>query len=287
MPEIQPVQSNPLQKYFRQPKIYISLPSEGNFYPPGSLIKSETNEYPVFAMTARDEMLMKTPDALLNGESTVSVIESCIPAIKNAWMIPVIDIDVLLIAIRIATYGDKMDIDIKVPNTGKEKSFGINLQTYIDQFSTQQYDSIINYNNMTVHLRPLTYREFTHISLKTFEEQRVFRVLNDETMSEEKKLSSFNNSFKKLTDLTIETLEKSIARIDVEENSVSDPQHLKEFIHNADRSLFEQILNHVEENKNKFSVQPITIKSEPEEIEEGAPEEYEVPITFDQSSFFG
>jgi uncharacterized protein YdaU (DUF1376 family) len=29
------------------------------------------------------------------------------------------------------------------------------------------------------------------------------------------------------------------------------------------------------------------VKSTPEDIEAGAPEEYEIPITFDQSNFFG
>lgn len=75
--------TNPLQKYFRQPKIYLSLPSNGKYYPAGSLEISETGEYPVFPMTARDEIMIKTPDALLNGEATVAVIKSCIPLLKN------------------------------------------------------------------------------------------------------------------------------------------------------------------------------------------------------------
>ena len=42
MPEIERSGSNPLQKYFRQPKIYIGLPSKGNWYPDGSIEKTET-----------------------------------------------------------------------------------------------------------------------------------------------------------------------------------------------------------------------------------------------------
>ena len=42
--------------------------------------------------------MMKTPDALVNGETTVEVIQSCMPNIKDAWKIPVIDLDVILIA---------------------------------------------------------------------------------------------------------------------------------------------------------------------------------------------
>jgi hypothetical protein len=34
-------------------------------------------------MTAKDELMFKTPDALLNGQSTVEVVKSCIPAIQD------------------------------------------------------------------------------------------------------------------------------------------------------------------------------------------------------------
>ena len=102
----QVAQSNPLQKYFRQPKLYISLPSKGAFYPIGALEMPENKEVPVYAMTAKDELVFKTPDALLNGQATVEVIKSCIPAIKDPWNIPSIDLDTILVAIRMATYGE-------------------------------------------------------------------------------------------------------------------------------------------------------------------------------------
>ena len=104
---------NPLAKHFRQPKLYIQFPSKGNFYPDGSLEETETGDYPIFAMTAKDELTIKTPDALLNGQATVSVIQSCVPNIKNAWHVPSIDVDAILIAIRIATYGEKMDLTFR------------------------------------------------------------------------------------------------------------------------------------------------------------------------------
>jgi len=102
-------QPNPLQKFFRQPKVYVSLPSKGLYYEPGSLI-GDYNNVPVFAMSGMDEIIMKTPDALFTGEATAKVIESCCPYIKNAKTMPSIDIDALLIAIRIATFGEKMTV---------------------------------------------------------------------------------------------------------------------------------------------------------------------------------
>lgn len=278
--------TNPLQKYFRQPKIYLSLPSNGKYYPTGSLEISENGEYPVFPMTARDEIMIKTPDALLNGQATASVIASCIPAIKEPFKMPSMDLDACLIAIRIATYGEMMEVSIKVPVTGEDKDFDLDLRIMLDQFSNVDYNSAIQLDGMIVNLRPLTYGEFTETSRKTFDEQRIFNVINDSDIAEGDKLATFTESFKKLTDLTILTLEKSIASIEVGDDVVTDQAHIKEFIANTDKGLFESVTNHIEEQRTKFEVKPLVVDATPEEIEAGVPETYEVPVTFDQSSFF-
>ena len=278
--------TNPLQKYFRQPKIYLSLPSNGKYYPKGSLEVSENGEYPVFPMTARDEIMIKTPDALLNGQATASVIASCIPAIKEPFKMPSMDLDACLIAIRIATYGEMMEVSIKVPVTGEDKDFDLDLRIMLDQFSNVDYNSAIELDGMIVNLRPLTYGEFTETSRKTFDEQRIFNVINDSDIAEGDKLATFTESFKKLTDLTILTLEKSIASIEVGDDVVTDQAHIKEFIANTDKGLFESVTNHIEEQRTKFQVKPLVVDATPEEIEAGVPETYEVPVTFDQSSFF-
>ena len=278
--------TNPLQKYFRQPKIYLSLPSNGKYYPTGSLEISENGEYPVFPMTARDEIMIKTPDALLNGQATASVITSCIPAIKDPFNMPSMDLDACLIAIRIATYGEMMEVSIKVPVTGEDKDFDLDLRIMLDQFSNVDYNSAIQLDGMIVNLRPLTYGEFTETSRKTFDEQRIFNVINDSDIAEGDKLATFTESFKKLSDLTILTLEKSITSIEVGDDVVTDQAHIKEFIANTDKGLFESVTNHIEEQRTKFQVKRLVVDATPEEIEAGVPETYEVPVTFDQSSFF-
>lgn len=277
---------NPLQKYFRQPKIYIRLPSNGSFYPEQSLDKTENGEYPVFPMTTRDEIMIKTPDALINGESTVEVIQSCIPNIKNAWDIPVIDMDAILVGIRIATYGENLSMSVKTPVTGEEKEYNVDLRPMLDSIYEQQYDDTITLNEMQIKIRPLTYREFTETSIKTFEEQRIFNALTDREIPESKKLQTFNDSFKKLTDLTIHTLEKSVKEVVLEDTTVTEPRYIQEFVDNADKTLFEKVTDHVDQQRNKFSIKPLKIQATDEEIEKGVPETYEVPITFDQANFF-
>ena len=67
---------NPLAKHFRQPILYLKLPSNGRWYPEGSVELPVTGEIPVYAMTARDEITLKTPDALMNGTSTVAEVNT-------------------------------------------------------------------------------------------------------------------------------------------------------------------------------------------------------------------
>ena len=40
MPNVKQTGPNPLHKYFRQPKIYINLQSNGNWYPEGAIEKT-------------------------------------------------------------------------------------------------------------------------------------------------------------------------------------------------------------------------------------------------------
>ena len=292
MPEFNPaefngnIEQNPLRKYFRQPKVYITLPSKGKFYPEGSIEIPENSEFPVFAMTAKDELTMKTPDALLNGAATVEVIKSCVPNIKNPWHMPSIDLDAVLIAIRIATYGDKMEISTKVPNIGEDRTFDIDLRQLLNKLVTKDYNTKLVINDMAIVTRPMTYKEFTDASLKTFEEQRIFALVNDEKIPDQEKLAKFNESFQKLTNLTINSLSSSLVSITIGDTEVTNTAHIQEFIQNADKEFYDEVLKHIEAQRDAFALEPLKVKSNDEDIQKGAPKSYEVAITFDQSNFF-
>ena len=278
--------ANPLQKYFRQPKIYLSLPSKGEYYPEGSIDLVENNEYPVFAMTAKDEMIIKTPDALLNGQATVDIIQSCIPNIKNAWNMPSLDVDAALVAIRIASYGEMMTLSTTTPVTQQEKDYELDLKVILERLIVASYNDTCQVGDLTIKIRPLNYKEFTSVNLKTFEEQRIFAVVNDEELTEEQKLSQFQTSFKKLTELTVDTLKYSIESIQLGEEVVTQQEYIGEFIDNADRETFEAIKSHLEKQKDSFEIKPMIVDATPEEIAQGVPESYEIPIAFDQTNFF-
>jgi len=273
--------SNPLSQWFRQPKIFVKLPSQGNYYPTGALDKSSTGEYPVYAMTAKDELMFKTPDALLSGQSTVEVIKSCIPAIQDPWNMPSLDIDAALIAIRVATYGENMGVEANCPHCGVENDYDIDLVHWLDRINGWQFSPEVDLAPLTIIVRPYTYRELSQTSLKTLEHQRIFNVINSEELSDEQKIEKFGNSFVKLTSLTVDIIAGCVAKIITPDGEVTDLDHIKEFISNSPKDVFDKISNHVNEMKKNIElpVQHVACSS--------CTKEFDMPVTMDQSNFFG
>ena len=279
-------ESNPLKKYYRQPKQFVRLPSNYKYYKPGTIQIPESGDVAVFPMTAKDELLFKTPDALLNGEATVRVIQSCIPAITNAWEMPALDIDTCLVAIRMATYGTKMQVKVFVPKTKIEKDMELDLQAALDRLLSNTYEEQFLYQNMEVTTRPLTYKEFTEAAIKTFEEQRLATVVQDKDMPEEEKIKRFQASFSKLTDINIQMVSASVASIRVDGQTVTDKTQIQEFLENTSKEFYQTIIDQSTKQKDNFTIPPVEMTATPEEIKAGAPETYKVPVLFDQANFF-
>lgn len=272
-------QPNPLTKYFRQPKIFIQLPSKGLYYPPGSL-KGDYNSVPVFGMTGMDEIIFKTPDALYSGEASTKVIESCCPFITNAKEMPNIDVDAVLIAIRIATYGDSMGITHTCSACGEENSFDIPLQRLLDYFTSIDFTSKIKIDDsMSVKLRPLSYQEATAISLENFKLQRMLYQTND--LPDDQKNDNLNQVYNRLAEIQVDLFMNSIESVQTTDTTVTDKEQIKEWLQNTDSSVYKIIKEQLEKNKDAWSIPQ-------QDISCGSCGNKEaVSVTLDQSNFFG
>jgi hypothetical protein len=282
-----PVKNNPLANFMRQPKIYINLPSGGEYWAPGSIELTETGEFPVFSMTARDELMFKTPDALMNGQAIVDVIQSCMPNVKNAWACPTIDLDTILIAIRLATYGEKMPFTHKVPVINEELEYEIDLRMLLDQQQRNQWiDQIMITPELIIYVKPLTYKHLTQTNLKSFETNRIMTMVNDETISDEKKLEMFNSSFANLTKITIDLMAESIYKIETSEVEVVETKFIQDFVANADKEIFDVVQKHLAALKSANEIKPLEFTTTEEWQAQGAPATYTVPVNFNNSDFF-
>ena len=278
-------QGNPLQKYFRQPKVYISLPSKGMYYENGAL-QGDHNNMPVFSMTGMDEIIFKTPDALLNGESTVKVIESCCPYIISGDKVPSIDIDAILVAIRIATYNEILDISHTCSECEHETDYEISLSKILDYFNQQTYDGTIVIGELTIVLRPLNYKEVTEFNIENFKLQKMLFQLNqtstsDEDGSAEKTKSIQADIYRTISEIQVKLFIKSIESIKVGNEIVEDIEYISEWLQNSERGFFQEIKKKLEKNKELWEIPKQHIKCD------NCQHETDVAITLDPSNFFG
>ena len=281
--------ANPLKSFYRQPQISIKLPSQERYYTPDVILKTATGEHPVLPMTSMDELAFRTPDSLMNGQATVDVIKSCIPTIVDPWRLVNYDIDTVLIAIRIASYGETMDVNFTVPVSGEQMTQTMNLPALLESIRNQTItDTCTLDNGLIIAVKPLTYKKIVDAQLKTFEQQKLYVQVNQSGMSAEEKTKQFTNSFKLLNDLNFQILTENISRINLPTGeSVSDEKQIKEFIKNADARLVKEIEDKLGEIRQLGAIKPVKIKATEEQIRAGVPATFEIPMTVDNSNFFG
>tara|TARA_X000000950_G_scaffold210636_1_gene253317 strand:- start:648 stop:1505 length:858 start_codon:yes stop_codon:yes gene_type:complete len=280
--------TNPLGKYYRQPQIYIRLPSKGKYYGADVFTPTETGEIPVLPMTAKDELSFKTPDSMMSGQSTVDVIQSCVPNFKNAWKMVNFDTDTVLLAIRIATYGETMDVNYKVPVTNDDMTHTVNLPALLEDLGKMNIvDEATTKSGFKVKLAPLDYQALSQIQTAQFEQQKIYTTVNNSAMSEQDKSAQFVKSFKLLNNINFSMLVDSITSITTPEgHTVVDKAQIKDFCDNCDAKVINEIQDELAMIRSQAQIKPIRLQSTEEQIKKGAPTSYEVPVTFDSSNFF-
>ena len=282
-------QENPLQKYYRQPAIYINLPTKGRYYSADAYAPTATGEIPVLPMTARDELSFRTPDAMMSGQATVDVIRSCMPNVLDPWKLVNYDIDIILLALRIATYGETMDITAVVPAVNESMTQSVNLPALLDTVrSITIDDNAVTKQGFRIKFNPLTYKEITQSQLLAFEQQKTMSSVSASQMSEEEKNKRFTESFKKLTDVNWSILQDSIQQITTPDGVVvSDKEQINDFLANCNSKIVLEIQEELGRVRNQANFKPLKFKSTEEQIKRGAPVSFDVPLTFDSSNFFG
>ena len=281
--------TNPLQKYYRQPAIYIKLPSGGRYYPKEVFTPTETGEIPILPMTAKDELTFKTPDSMINGQATVDVIKSCVPNLIDPWKMVNYDTDAVLLAIRIATFGETMDVTYNVPGADEQQTSTVNLPALLEDVGKIQIeDYATTSKGFKVKIQPLDYKTLTKVQIAKFEQQKMYGTINNSMLTEEQKQTAFNKSFETLNTVNFSLLLDSIQEITTPEGAVvTDKQQILDFVNNADTKTVREIEEKLTALRLQAQMKPIKVKATEDQIKKGVPSTFEVPITFDNSNFFG
>jgi hypothetical protein len=273
--------SNPLKQYFRQPAIYMRLPTGGKYWPAGSIDLPQNGELPVYPMTAIDEITYRTPDALFNGQAVISVIQSCMPNIKNAWAAPAADVNSMLVAIRLASYGHELEISSTCPNCETAEDYAVDLRQVLDQLKLPDFESNLQHGDLEIAFAPVSYEHQNRSNQSQFEEQQMIRSVTESDLPENEKIKQLNDAMRRITEHTIDALKWSISGIRTPSAIVSEQEYIQEFLVNCDRKLFTIIRDHVINLRQISDLKPLDIKCG------NCSHEYQQTVTLDMTSFFG
>lgn len=274
------MQNNPLRQYFRRPAVYIKLPSGGKIYSKDVVNLPENGELPVYPMTAIDEITIRTPDALFNGNAVPEVIKSCVPAIKDPWGLISGDLDAVLVGIRAAGGQNNLEVDSTCPSCQDSSTFGVNLVGLLSTLKMADYSIPLEMNDLEIKLRPMTYREVNSAALNQFDVQKSFGQIEKLT-DEKEKLLATQEAIKKITEVTMMLLTQSIEYIKTPDLVVTEKEYIIDFLKNCDSNVYQGIRDYNTKLKSSTDLKPLQITCA------SCQNQYEQPFTLNASDFFG
>lgn len=281
-----PAAPNPLAQYYRRPGTYITLPSGGRYYKmPPKL--SDTGELAIYPMTAKDELALKNPDALLNGEALKQVIASVCPDIKNVNEIPSPDIDTILVAMRMASYGDDMELDVNhnckaSENRSQHVTVGLGAVLATMRSIPEDIGSVLLTSGVKVELKPYTLEAQGKLLRVQFTTMRQLQAAqNDEKMNVDQKAAIANNGYDILVGLSQEILAQSILSVTLPDGlEVTNYEHIYDWVKNLDRASNDRLDTELKRFSEYGITRTLQVKCD------YCAESYDSDMLFDPTSFF-
>lgn len=235
---------NPLKGYFRQYKLFLKLPSGTSYYAPDAVNFTDLGEIGIMPMTGKDELILKNPDALLNGEALIEVIRSCAPGVKDPRVLLTNDIDAIITAIRYATYNDSLETELSCPACNHSSVFKLDLQYSLDNIEFLDSEYVVNLESgLSIFVKPYGFTELLKGLHAQFEQSKLTRAIESDNLSDDQRAKLFADAFNKLATITYTLMINSIIKIVDESNNidVSDKSFIEDFLQNTDKKSTDKI----------------------------------------------
>lgn len=211
------------------------LPSGGLFYTNEELSENVNNgEVHVYPMKTVDELIMKSPDKILTGKAIEEVFGRCIPDIKKPNELLANDVDYLMAALRVVSYGEEARITAQHDcKDAKSHDYTVNIRDVlreardIDPTSlTKKFSFELDGYSLTI--RPPRYRSV--ISL--------YQAISDEFLQE--------STEEEVATKLIENLADMIESV----NDHNDSEHITEWLTQIKAGWVNKISEHTRKSSN-------------------------------------
>ena len=243
--------NNPLKQYFRQPALYLRLPTQGKWYNPDDVEFSQEFEVPIYGLSALDDIMLNTPDALLNGQALENVVKNCVPSVKNVKALMVPDLEAIFLGIKIATNNGKYEIERKCPKCEKDINFDVNCYSLLDQTTyIDDSDTHIEFGeDLTIEISPYTFEMRQMFMQRQFEEQQTLRMIDDQNkdLDNFEKARILGESVEKLSKITFNLVSMSVQSVKLvkQDVTVTDREQIAEWLINITKAQADIIIDSV------------------------------------------
>jgi hypothetical protein len=210
------------------------------------------------------------------------VIKSCCPNIKDPWSMPSTDVDPVLIALRIASYGDEMTVSTVCPECKNKEDYAFSLNRMLDSYKIPDFSNTFKTDDLTFFFCPQTYKDIQILGQIRFQEEQILNTLRESTIPNKEKSDALDQHFKKLVNLNLDTITQSTEKIvTIEREEVTDKKQIKEYYQNAPNKIIKDIQKFLDDLSEPSKLKTPKIKCQScENI-------FTTNIEFDYSSFFG
>jgi len=277
--------SNPLTPFFRVPKLYVKLPTAGRYYTPDDVDMSINQEVAIYPLTALDQLLLRTPDALLNGESLVKVVKNCAPGVKNPKMLVEPDINVILLGIKIATTGATMELSTPCPSCNHENDYAVELMHLLDTATPTSADDTISYNDtLLIHLKPYNFTQRNLTLLNEISYNNAIKLIQVNSESDDpEKIQQASATVDTMSRRTFSIISQSISGITIQSTGekITNAQFIEEFLSGITKEQSDIIISKIKELNQSG------INADHDFQCASCSHEWKQGIDFDPTSFFG
>lgn len=280
--------NNPLSEFYTQTGMFVSLPSNGRFYT-NKIKTSADGDVEIFPMNAVDEMQFQNPDGLLNNESLVNVFKRVLPGIPDPNEIPKPDLDVLLLALRMVTYGKNLEIETVCEKCKHKAEYSVDLSRILASAKKIIDDNTVTIGELVLNLKPFNLSSQNRMNEYMISIQRAARQLqlygaspdsNDIALFEKIKTEMTDNVRRSSAEL-FQIASASIESIILPNGDlVTDQQYISEWLDNIKAPDYKKIREKITE----LSEEPID--REVKFVCEKCQHENVAEVQFDPANFF-
>jgi len=223
------------------PSVEIALPTMAAFYPKDKVLKKDADpaNISIGPLSMLEESAILDPMLLISGRAITRLINHIAVQVDNPQELCEVDVQAMLIACRMASYGNELVLEHVCPHCENTNTIQIDLSEHIQRFSPYTTEELNEFNIETsigqiVSLKPISYEDAVNLtisSIKTNIDAEEFENISDKEMLSTKYIEAYKKQFEKVLSTNVDAMTSTIYYVTTKSGKkVTDRSKIQEWI---------------------------------------------------------